>query len=657
MSFLAKLFINGRRINVLDTDIHFDQNIDPYTFKPTSLPQGGIFTVTVEADGTTDILALALARDTMCSGYIRFYNRGGMSKLTDYEFFDTYVVSCQRNYDDLSTAKDTYVFSPGILRIGDMVFEKPWKITDLSNLTNNITPEPIVPKPKLASVKWKTVEGETIEETTYQEKVALEVKVANAEGGSVEITIEKEDGTEFEEGTKSLTFTEYLTDEGTVQISSLKIKEEWDEFRSSETDGLIAKVSHKGSKKESNVLQIITPPKVIVDFRPSKNYDGEYGFDFMRDKKDKDDKLTYKDILGTNKSIKGVNKFTKYKTDTKYKELKCDIYDTIPIDWHKNPDGSAYEYIQSWLTIYPKETQILSLQIETIKNPKKLDLTFEYDKTLFKLNTDKIPAQSKGKKRLDDHLTIECIKEFSTDQVIKAMCQKRQLGQLNILKNDKANRKKAQVVFVKVETELNSGKPKFGNTTNKTGKPEKEMLARYLKQAYTKLELDEIDFKLTELDSTTKKPKYPDFNKNYTLLDLNGKKILNKYHNKGGNSLAEYMEKTLNKELPKYKDYFKVFFFGDTGGRTDKVVKIVKLAGYANGFNSQSAIMFVGKRKATVTHELLHCMGLRHSFDNSATFSYKKKATQNIMDYSATRTNTWLWQWKKLWKNKDLRKE
>ncbi|SIS48025.1 hypothetical protein SAMN05421766_102204 [Zobellia uliginosa] len=657
MSFLAKLSINGRKRNILDTNIQFYQRVNSNTFKPTSVPHGGLFTVILEADDNTDLLRLAVAPDTMCNGHIRFYNRDGTSKLIDYEFFDTYIVNYQRNYDGHSINIDTYVFSPGILRIGYMVFEKPWKITDLSNLANNITPESIVPKPKLASVKWKTVEGETIEETTYQEKVALEVKVTNAEGGSVEIIIEKEDGTEFEEGTKSLTFTEYLTDEGTVQISSLKIKEEWDDFRIAEIDGLIAKVSYKGTNKESNVLQVIPPPKVIVDFRPSKNYDGEYGFDFMRDKKDKDDKLTYKDILGTNKSIKGVNKFTKYKTDFKYKELKCDIYDTIPLDWHKNPDGSAYEYIQSWLTIYPKETQILSLQIETIKNPKKLDLTFEYDKTLFKLNTEKIPAQSKGKKRLDDHLTIECIKEFSTDQVIKVMYQKRQLGQLNIIKNDKANRKKVQVVFVKIETELYSGIKLKGNTTNKTGKPEKEMLARYLKQAYTKLELDEIDFKLTELDPTTKKPKYPDFNKSYTLLDLNGKKILNKYHNKGGNSLAEYMEMTLNKELPKYKDYFKVFFFGDTGGRTDKVVKIVKLAGYANGFNSQSAIMFAGKRKATVTHELLHCMGLRHSFDNSATYGYKKKATQNIMDYSATRKHIWLWQWKKLWSNKDLKKE
>jgi hypothetical protein len=235
-----------------------------------------------------------------------------------------------------------------------------------------------------------------------------------------------------------------------------------------------------------------------------------------------------------------------------------------------------------------------------------------------------------------------------------------QFGQLDILANAKTKRKKAQVVFVKVTT--NIAKRKVGNTTNKSGKPEKEMLERYLKQAYIKLELAEEDFDLTLPDPTTNKPQYPNFNKNYTLLDnitdpSNPTKILNKYNNtKGGDSLAVYMEKTYNKAVPKYKDYFKIFFFGERGGRKDGA-SIKGLAGHAKGFNSLCAIMYAGKRKATVTHELLHAMGLKHSFDDNAKFGYKKKVTQNIMDYSKTRKNTWLWQWKKLWTNKDLKNE
>lgn len=138
MSFLAKLFINGRTINVLDTNIQFYQQIDPSTFKPSSVPQGGIFTVTMETGSSTDLLHLMFSPDTMCSGYIRFYKRNAVSKLMDYEFFDTYIVGHHTEFDSNGSKPltDTLVFSPGILRIGDMVFEKRWKVTDLPAKTN-----------------------------------------------------------------------------------------------------------------------------------------------------------------------------------------------------------------------------------------------------------------------------------------------------------------------------------------------------------------------------------------------------------------------------------------------------------------------------------------------------------------------------------------
>jgi hypothetical protein len=407
--------------------------------------------------------------------------------------------------------------------------------------------------------------------------------------------------------------------------------------------------------------QIKKITKAIVDFRPSKDYDGEYGFDYMRDT-DKKDNLTYKNILGTNRAKVGgkwIDKFKKYTTETKYNSLKDNHYKTITFPWHKDNKGKEIEYIQSWLTIYPKEKVTLSLQIETLENPK--DLNLEYDINLFKLNTTTVPAQSIGKKRLKDHLTVECLKEFDKPQTIKVMLGSTQFVQLNILPNAKTKRKKAQVVFVKVTTELTKGKPKTGNTTNKTGKPEKEMLERYLKQAYIKLDLAEEVFDITLPDPTTKKLKYPDFNKDYHLIDTRDPKkpkILNKNNNTlGSDSLAEHMENIYNIEMPKYKDYYKIFFFGDRGGRMKRDKNIIGLAGHAKDFNSLCAIMYSGKRKATVTHELLHAMGLKHSFSDSADYGYKKKATQNIMDYSKTRKNTWLWQWKKLWTNKDLKNE
>lgn len=59
----------------------------------------------------------------------------------------------------------------------------------------------------------------------------------------------------------------------------------------------------------------------------------------------------------------------------------------------------------------------------------------------------------------------------------------------------------------------------------------------------------------------------------------------------------------------------------------------------------------------TITHELLHCMGLKHSFDEGNEFIFKPGTTSNIMDYDRGMTNDitydnrlrnislWKWQW------------
>lgn len=60
--------------------------------------------------------------------------------------------------------------------------------------------------------------------------------------------------------------------------------------------------------------------------------------------------------------------------------------------------------------------------------------------------------------------------------------------------------------------------------------------------------------------------------------------------------------------------------------------------------------------KTTATHELLHAIGLYHTFDNDSSITFKKFNTDNIMDYYSTVTaiiakQTYKWQWEIL-KNK-----
>lgn len=193
MSFLAKLFINGRVMNVLDTNIQFYQQVNPSNFKPAALPMGGVFNLTVEADGATDLLALALSPDTMCEGHIRFYKRDGMSKLMDYEFYDTHVVSYQRNFNGYygKVTTDQFVFSPGILRIGDAVYEKSWKISDLS-----VKDEVVVPPapqeektPQMTETYYEDIDGNRLTNTDLKigDEVSFVLKTMDGIGKTVTI--------------------------------------------------------------------------------------------------------------------------------------------------------------------------------------------------------------------------------------------------------------------------------------------------------------------------------------------------------------------------------------------------------------------------------------------------------------------------------------
>ena len=195
MSFLAKLFINNRVINVLETDVQFYQPVDYSTLQPESIPKGGLFTVTVEADGTTDLLSLALSPDIMSRGYVRFYRRDGLSKLTDYEFFDAYVVHYERHFRAFSgePATDTFTFSPGILRVGDMVLEKWWKVTDLANMasTNAAPPATETSKnPKILDYYITDKMNNRIEKAEIGDTIFLNIKTKDMIGEAMTIRLD-----------------------------------------------------------------------------------------------------------------------------------------------------------------------------------------------------------------------------------------------------------------------------------------------------------------------------------------------------------------------------------------------------------------------------------------------------------------------------------
>lgn len=197
MSFLAKMFVHDRVINVLHTNIHLYQQCDPSTHQPNAKTNGGLFQVVIEADEHTDLLNTVIS-GTMCSGYIRFFKRDGMSKLIDYEFFDAYIIDISTHFNAYSPdpMTDTLTFSPGILRFGDVIYEKWWKVTDL----NRETVEPTViedDNPQILESYFEDENNETVYKPKKDQNITLVIKSQNMIGKYVDIDLGDSD-IEFE---------------------------------------------------------------------------------------------------------------------------------------------------------------------------------------------------------------------------------------------------------------------------------------------------------------------------------------------------------------------------------------------------------------------------------------------------------------------------
>ncbi|MBS9768796.1 MAG: hypothetical protein KGV44_14835 [Flavobacteriaceae bacterium] len=479
MNTVAKLFIDRQEWELNNTNIEYYRNIR-WNGKPCSYTMGGIVNISFTPKGSED--------DILCW---MFANRYDNENLDDwrrhYKLKNVEIVFYEGDFNGRSLFKykledctcvryfevfnnlwgmETFVTLSAAIQYyknNDFYLIKGWR-------ENWKPPQPYQTPvvefkdttPRITFIDWINQEKQIITDTTYNTKVGLKIDLVNPNGGKVLVKIKKKDGSKFDDNTEEITFEETASS-NSLFIRNLEIKEHWEDFKSAKIDELVATATYMDSSKQSKPLKITPTLKIIVDFRPSKNYKGEYGFDYMRDQT-KGDKLTYKTILKSGN----------------YTDLVKE-YGTLTFDWYKDKAGKKIEYLQSWLTIYPQQTVTLSLQIETIENLNEKDLYLEYDCNYFHINNDVIPAQGKsaGKTRLNDFLKLECLKEFSTDQTIKVMYEKRQLGQLNILANAKSKRKKVDVVFVKVETDIKGkGKPKIGNATGK-----KAFLTRYLQQA------------------------------------------------------------------------------------------------------------------------------------------------------------------------------
>lgn len=111
--------------------------------------------------------------------------------------------------------------------------------------------------------------------------------------------------------------------------------------------------------------------------------------------------------------------------------------------------------------------------------------------------------------------------------------------------------------------------------------------------------------------------------------------------------LHHTLEALFNTAHPEFTNYYKVFFLADVCPGTAGVALL----------NTKLTIVFTPRNPATTVHELLHAVGLPHSWEKGNKnsdingFIFEKFKTDNVMDYSKNRYSLWKWQWKKLQSN------
>jgi type VI protein secretion system component Hcp len=127
MSFKAVMQLDGEEMNVLTCHFSFTQSID-HNGKPAARPKGGLVTLLLESDNSTDLFDWMISNTKLKSGSIIFYRRDALSKMKELRFTDAYCVEYHESFsaDGETPMQIQLTLSARELELGSSRFENPW---------------------------------------------------------------------------------------------------------------------------------------------------------------------------------------------------------------------------------------------------------------------------------------------------------------------------------------------------------------------------------------------------------------------------------------------------------------------------------------------------------------------------------------------------
>jgi hypothetical protein len=367
-----------------------------------------------------------------------------------------------------------------------------------------------------------------------------------------------------------------------------------------------------------------TIAKCAVFFRPTKNWIGEFGFDWVRVN---DSKLevdnSYNGIIGKYGVIYGSKPNAKFTVDSnKYKSILGE-YSFFGV--YKG------RYFVPNMTLTVGQTATLNAIVHIEEAPDKLH--YAYNTDVFDITILKKFTKAKGVNFDENSVSIKCKKAFSSPETIRVIATKNKLmqkvGEIKVLPNNTPVEKK--VLIIPVEYRKKSGNIKFTN--------EITYVNNILRQSL-------IQAKLSTYKSVFKTGSwFSDWF--FTTKDKNGNKFIDM---SSFRSLHRYLDDDFMsiKENKIYDSYYRVYCMPDSLGLNGVAEDV--------GQGVKTVIVFQNRDNfTTMVHELLHSMGVYHTFDNDSKYTFEFRKTDNVMDYThqigKKRFTTNIWQWRILNKN------